>query len=105
MRLCRAAFLINSPAMHFLIVPNVSAVESYAYELAEELASNGCDVEINLAYEYGLNARLVAVTDNVITISKKDAQKSTVTVYYRPSRKYTTHDREEFIRNWSYLMD
>ncbi len=91
--------------MHFIIVPNVSAVESYAYELAEALASNGCDVEINLAYQYGLNTRLVAETDNVITISKKDTQRSEVTVYYRPRRKYTTHDRDEFIRNWSYLMD
>jgi hypothetical protein len=91
--------------MHFIIIPNVPAVESYAYELAEELASNGCDIEINLAYEHGLNARLVAVTDNVITISKKDAQRSEVTVYYRPERKYTTHERDYFIRNWSWLMD
>jgi len=91
--------------MHFIIVPNFPTVESYTFELAEELASNGCEVEINIAYEYGLNTRLVAVTDNVITISKRDKQRSEVTVYYRPDRKYTTHDREEFIRNWKYLMD
>jgi hypothetical protein len=91
--------------MHFIIVPNVQAVESYAFQLAEELASNGCEVEINLAYLYELHHRLVAETDNVITISKKDKQNSTVTVYYRPERKYTTHEREYFIQNWSWLMD
>ncbi len=91
--------------MHFLIVPNNTAVETYAYELAEELASNECEVEINLAYQYNLNTRLVAECDNVITISKKDKQRSEVTVYYRPEQKYTTHDREYFIRNWMHLMD
>ena len=91
--------------MHFIIVPNTPAVESYVYELAEELASNGCDVQINLAYQYDLSTRLVAETDNVITISKKDKQRSEVTVYYRPERKYTTHEREYFINNWMYLID
>ena len=73
--------------MYFLIVPNNSNVESYAYELAEELASNGCEVEINLAYQFDLNTRLVAVCDNVITLSKKDKQRSEVTVYFRPERR------------------
>jgi hypothetical protein len=91
--------------MHFLIVPNIPAVESYAYELAEELASNGCDVEINLAYLYDLNARLVAECDNVITISKRDAQRSEVTVFYRPEKKRTTYERHEFVTNWSHCMD
>ena len=91
--------------MHFIIVPNVPAVDTYAFDLAEELASNDCEVEINLAYEYDLNTRLVAETENVITLSKKDKQRSTVTVYYRPERKYTTHEREYFIRNWRHLMD
>ena len=91
--------------MHFLIVPNTPSVETYAYELAEELASNGCDVEINLAYQYDLNTRLVAICDNVITLSKNDKKRSEVTVFYRPERKRTTYDRYEFIMNWSNLMD
>jgi threonyl-tRNA synthetase len=91
--------------MHFIVVPNIPAVEAYTCEIAEELASNDCDVEINLAYQISLNWRLVAETDNVITISKKDKQNNTVTVFYRPERKYTTHDRDEFILNWRYLMD
>jgi hypothetical protein len=91
--------------MHFLIVPNVAAVESYAYELAEDLASNGCDVEINLAYMYDLNVRLVAECDNVITISKKDKQRSEVTLFYRPENKRSTYDRHDFVMHWRHYMD
>ena len=105
MRSTYTAVLNSNHTMHFAIVPTVPSVESYAYEVAEELASNGCDVVIDIAYENEIQWRVVAETDNVITLSKKDKQRSTVTVYYRPERKYTTHEREYFIRNWRHLMD